>query len=221
MKARRCRISTPSGARKESTSPASSMPRSMPSACGDGDANGAQPSCRIGLSLPGRRTYDPDRHAPRPRRTGAVKELDQEVVMRRTTDIALRCGIVAGPLFVVVGLAQAFTREGFDLREHTLSLLSNGGLGWIQIANFIVSGLLFIVGAAGIRTALPTGRAHRWGPRLIGAFGVGMAAAGVFSPDPAFGFPPGTPDGKPDSVSWHGALHYTVASLAFIALIAA
>jgi hypothetical protein len=141
--------------------------------------------------------------------------------MRRNSDIALQCGIIAGPLFVVVGLAQAFTRDGFDLREHTLSLLSNGDLGWIQVANFVVTGLLFIVCAAGIRPALPTGRASTWGPRLIGAFGAGMAAAGAFVADPAFGFPPGTPDGKPASVSWHGALHYTIASVAFIALIAA
>src|SRR4051812_33302536 len=141
--------------------------------------------------------------------------------MKKNADVALRCGIVAGPLFVVVGLAQAFTRAGFDLKEHTLSLLSNGDLGWIQIANFIVTGALFIVCASGVREALLTGSAHVWGPRLIGVFGTGMAAAGVFVPDPAFGFPPGTPDGKPDSVSWHGALHYTVASLAFLALIGA
>jgi hypothetical protein len=38
-------------------------------------------------------------------------------------------GVVAGPLFIMVGLLQAFTREGFDLRRHPLSLLSNGDLG--------------------------------------------------------------------------------------------
>jgi Protein of unknown function (DUF998) len=141
--------------------------------------------------------------------------------MKRNPDLALRCGMLAGPLFVLAGLAQAFTRDGFDLREHTLSLLGNGDLGWIQIANFVVTGLLFVICSVGIRTAIPAGRAHTWGPRLIAAFGTGMAAAGVFPPDPAFGFPPGTPNGKPASVSWHGALHYTTASLAFIVLVAA
>jgi len=33
----------------------------------------------------------------------------------------LACGIVAGPLFLAVGLIQAFTREGFDLRRHSHS----------------------------------------------------------------------------------------------------
>jgi uncharacterized membrane protein YhaH (DUF805 family) len=141
--------------------------------------------------------------------------------MRNAARSALACGAVAGPMFVTVGLAQAFSRAGFDLRQHTLSLLSNGGLGWIQIANFVVSGGLFVAAATGMRRVLTSGRAATWGPRLVAVFGVGTVGAGVFVPDPAFGFPPGTPDGKPASVSWHGALHYTIASLAFLALIVA
>jgi uncharacterized protein DUF998 len=134
---------------------------------------------------------------------------------------ALTCGAVAGPLFVVVGLAQAFTREGFDLRHDTLSLLGNGDLGWIQVTNFILSGILYVVGAVGMRRALPTGRGSTWGPRLIAAFGVGMIGSGVFRPDPAFGFPPGTAPGKPVTTSWHSGVHYTIASLTFVALVAA
>ena len=48
----------------------------------------------------------------------------------------LACGIAAGPLFLTVGLTQAFLRDGFDLSRHPLSLLSLGDLGWVQIANF-------------------------------------------------------------------------------------
>ena len=43
----------------------------------------------------------------------------------------LACGIVAGPLFLAVGLIQAFTREGFDLSRHPLSLLSLGQRRWV------------------------------------------------------------------------------------------
>lgn len=137
------------------------------------------------------------------------------------TSTALACGAAAGPVFAVVALAQAFTREGFGLRHDTLSLLSNGDLGWIQVLNFIVSGVLYVIGAVGMRQALRPGRASTWGPRLIGAFGVGMVGAGVFRPDPAFGFPPGTPAGRAVTTSWHGGLHYTIASLAFVGLVAA
>jgi uncharacterized protein DUF998 len=138
-----------------------------------------------------------------------------------TTTTLLRCGAAAGPLFVVLGLGQALTRDGFDLGHNTLSLLSNGDLGWIQIANFVLSGVLYVAGAVGLRRALPTGRGSTWGPRLIGAFGVGMIGSGIFRPDAAFGFPPGTPDGKAATTSWHSAVHYTFASLAFVALVAA
>ena len=43
----------------------------------------------------------------------------------------LACGVLAGPLFLTVLMIQAFTREGFDLSRHPLSLLSLGDLGWI------------------------------------------------------------------------------------------
>ncbi len=139
----------------------------------------------------------------------------------RKITIALTCGAVAGPLFTVVGLAQAATRAGFDPTKHQLSILSTGSLGWVQMLTFVVTGALFLAGAMGMRATLTSGRGSRWGPRLITIFGAGMIGAGIFRPDPAFGFPPGTPDSKPDPISWHGALHYSIASIAFLALIIA
>jgi len=44
----------------------------------------------------------------------------------------LACGVLAGPLLLAVGLVHAFTREGFDLSRHPLSLLSPGELGRIH-----------------------------------------------------------------------------------------
>jgi hypothetical protein len=132
----------------------------------------------------------------------------------------LLCGAVAGPLFIVAAVVQMLTREGFDVTRHQLSLLSNGDLGWIQMANFVVNGLLFVAGAAGIRRALPGGPGRTWGPLLIGVFGVGLVVAGFFTADPAHGFPPGT-DAAANAVSWHGLVHFIVAGVAFVALIAA
>lgn len=139
----------------------------------------------------------------------------------RRTRALLACGTVAGPLFIAVGLLQAFTREGFDLRRHPISLLSNGDLGWIQITSFIVNGLLFLALAVGMRQALHPGRGGTWGPLLVGLVGVGMIAAGFFVADPADGFPPGTPLGRPATLSWHGTLHFVAAGVAFLSLIAA
>ena len=139
----------------------------------------------------------------------------------RATRTLLVGGIIAGPLFVMVGLIQAFTIPGFDLTHHYLSQLSSGELGWIQIANFVVGGLLTIAAAAGVRRALGGGTLGRVGPLLLGLFGVGFAAAGVFVADPALGFPPGTPDAIPTQQSWHSMLHGVAAIVSFVFLVGA
>ena len=125
---------------------------------------------------------------------------------RQATARLLTAGIAAGPLFLTVCAAQALTRTGFDPSRHPLSLLSLGSLGWIQIANFAVTGALYLAYAAGLRRALPAGRGATWAPRLVAAIGTGLITAGVFLTDAGAGFPPGAPAGKPD-MSWHGALH--------------
>ncbi|HEX5642085.1 MAG TPA: DUF998 domain-containing protein [Thermoleophilia bacterium] len=119
----------------------------------------------------------------------------------------LVCGVVAGPLFVAAALIQALTRAGYDLGSQPISLLSLGELGWVQIATFVVSGLLVAAFAVGARRVLKGSRGGTWGPWLLGAFGVGLIAAGVFVADPSLGFPPGAPGGTPEQLSWHAMLH--------------
>jgi uncharacterized protein DUF998 len=137
-----------------------------------------------------------------------------------TTRALLTCGVVAAPLWFAVVLAQMLTRPGFDLRRHAISVLDLGDLGWVQVTNFVLAGLLMIACAAGLRRALHPGRAGTWGPLLVGAVGLGLIGGGLFLPDPMYGFPPGTPD-VPGQVSGHGALHLVAASVAFLALIVA
>jgi hypothetical protein len=139
----------------------------------------------------------------------------------RQTRALLACGVVAGPLFLAVALLQALSRDGFDLSRHPLSLLSLGELGWIQIANFVVAGLLSVAFAVGLRRVLQPGRGGRWGPLLVGAYGVGLIMGGVFVTDAGAGFPPGAPAGAPEQLSWHGVLHAIAPVLAFLSLIAA
>jgi hypothetical protein len=56
---------------------------------------------------------------------------------------------------------------------------------------------------------------------LVGVYGLGLIGAGIFAADPAFGFPPGTPEGAPAAISWHGLMHFVSAAVGFLALIAA
>jgi hypothetical protein len=125
----------------------------------------------------------------------------------------LAAGAVGGPLFVLGVLAQAYTRDGFDPGRHPLSSLALGDLGWLQITNFIVCGVLTLAGAAGLRRALTPGRASTWGPRLIGVGGVALILAGIFPADPINGYPAGTPD----AVTWHGTVHSLAPAAAGIA----
>ena len=135
----------------------------------------------------------------------------------RRTRALLACGVAAGPLFTIVAGTQVLTRDGFDLRRHPLSLLSLGDLGWLQIGNFVATGLLTVAGSLVMRRALRGGRGGTWGPLLVGAFGAGLVAGGVFVADPADGFPPGTPAGRPEQLSWHGMLHAIGPVVGFLA----
>jgi hypothetical protein len=137
-----------------------------------------------------------------------------------TTRALVTAGVLAGPLFVAVGLVQVLTREGFDLTRHPLSLLSLGEHGWVQIANFIVAGVLMLAFAVGSRRSLGDGPGRLWAPVLFALYGVGLVLGGAFTADPALGFPVGTPDGYPTEWTFHGAVHAFAAPLAFLALVA-
>ena len=131
----------------------------------------------------------------------------------------LACGLAAGPSYILLGLAQVLTREGFDVRRHALSLMSNGPGGWVQIANFVTSGVLVIAGAVGVRLALHPGRGGTWGPILLSVYGVGLIGAGIFVADPGAGFPPGTPERV--GMTREGLLHFAFGGIGFYGLIAA
>ena len=155
----------------------------------------------------------------------------QETSSLKWTRALLACGVVSGPFFYVIAIIQIFTRPGFDIRRHAISLLSLGDLGWIQISNFIVTGLLAIpkaqlaiapafLCAVGIKRLLRSARAGTWAPILIGLYGLGMIVGGIFHPDPGLSFPPGAPAGMPASMRGHAAIHSLGFYTAFLALIA-
>ena len=139
----------------------------------------------------------------------------------RVTRSLLGYGLLAGPFYVAIVLGQALTRPGFNLTRDDASLLSNGNLGWIQVANFLLTGLMVIACAVGVRRALSRGRGAAWGPLLLALYGVGLIGAGLFAADPMNGFPPGAPAGRPESVTTHGLLHIAFAGVGFLCLVGA
>lgn len=152
--------------------------------------------------------------------------VDQKTSTRGTTSASvtkalLACGVASGPFFYILAVGQILTRSGFDIRRHAISVLSLGDLGWIQITNFAVTGLLGIAGAVGMSRLLRGSRGGTWGPVLIGAYGAGMVVGAIFHPDPGLGFPPGAPAGMPTSMSPHATVHMIGFFVAFVGVIAA
>ncbi|HUI70053.1 MAG TPA: DUF998 domain-containing protein [Spirochaetia bacterium] len=136
------------------------------------------------------------------------------------TRALLICGTITGPLFFGVAIIQALTRPGYNIRLNAISQLSLGDLGWIQITSFLLTGVLAIACAVGVRRLLKGKRAGTWGAILIGTFGLGLLVAGICPPDPGFGFPPGAPAGPTMPMSGHAGLHSLGFFLSMLSLIA-
>lgn len=132
----------------------------------------------------------------------------------------LLAGIVLGPLFYVVVIAQMLTRTGFDFTRQPMSLLALGEGGWVQTANFWLAGILgivFAIGLLGLGRGLPVIIAAI----LLLVFGIGIIIAGIFPSDPSMGFPPGAPEGVPETMSRNAQLHGLGFMVSFTALMLA
>ncbi|MBE1484426.1 DUF998 domain-containing protein [Plantactinospora soyae] len=136
----------------------------------------------------------------------------------RLTRTLLGCGAVAPGLFILVFLVDGATRAGYDPTYHPVSALSLGPRGWIQITNFVLTGLLLLGFAVGLRRALHPGRASRWGPLMISGYGLSLLLSGTFVMDPTRGYPPGTTGDSSAGTSWHGVLHDNLGIVVFLSV---
>lgn len=135
---------------------------------------------------------------------------------------SLAAGVLAGPLLALVWLAQAVTRDGYDVTRHPMSLLARGEGGFVQVSSFVVCGLLVVLLARGCATVFRGGVGRTWLPRLVALCGIGLVGAGVFRADAGAGFPAGAPEGAP-SYTAVGVLHevcFVVVMLAWVATLA-
>jgi Kef-type K+ transport system membrane component KefB len=139
-----------------------------------------------------------------------------------TTNTLLACGVIAGPLFVIAFVVEGATRANYNALRHPVSSLALGDAGWMQIANFIVAGLLMLAFAFGLQRVLQQLGGSRWEPGLIAVWAVGLIGAGIFLSDPVSGYPPGTPDQiQIQNRTIQGALHDLLSVAGFTALSAA
>ena len=109
------------------------------------------------------------------------------------TKVLLLCGAVAGPFFTIVWFVQGLIRANYDPMRYAISSLSVGEFGWIQIANFLITGTLILAFSVALQHTLRGPSGSVWGPLLIGLLGIGLIGSGIFVTDPLNGYPPGTP----------------------------
>lgn len=121
------------------------------------------------------------------------------------------CGAVGALLFVAVFLVDGALHPDYDPVRDTVSELALGPGGWIQVTNFVVTGLLMVAFAVSLAWTLRSGRSYHWAPRLFAAFGVGLVLSGIFVTDPV----------PSDTTTTHGDLHLAAGLLVFGSLTAA
>jgi len=122
--------------------------------------------------------------------------------------LAAWAGIIGPALFVAVFTLEGWLRPGYDPYSTYVSALSLGPRGWIQIANFILFGLLLFLFMRGVAGAFPIGKASRGGPILLGFIAFLYFISGPFVMDPM-----GTPS---QEGSLHGTIHGLAGGIVFI-----
>lgn len=136
------------------------------------------------------------------------------------TQLLLRGGAAGAVAFVVVFLVDGATRPCYSPARHPVSALSHGSRGWVQVTSFVVTGLLMVAFATGLRRSWGPERAV-WGPALIAVFGAGLVVSGTFAMDPSLGYPPGAPPGIPHEPSAEHQVHDLAGLAVFLSLPAA
>lgn len=120
------------------------------------------------------------------------------------TEALILFGAAAAVFFVAVLAIEGARRPGYSWRYHTGSELERGERGWVQRANFLVTGAGALAFALGVYRS--------WGSvadaALLATFAIGLIVAGAFAPDPMRGYPPGAPSELPDAPTWQHQVHH-------------
>jgi hypothetical protein len=131
----------------------------------------------------------------------------------------LWAGVIAPVLFTIVYLLEGASRAGYDPMRYQVSLLSLGPGGWVQVLAFLVTGVLLLVFAVALRARLGGGPGGSAGPLSIAIAASGFIVAGLFTTQPLFGYPPGTPEGMSTDITAASLLHVLGAAMLFFGLV--
>lgn len=129
----------------------------------------------------------------------------------------LVCGVIAGPLFIITFLILGSLRPDYSPVRDSVSALAVGEYGFLQLANFEITGLLILAFAIGLRHGFGQLRGIPWRATLFVILAVSMIGSGIFKTDVLVGHQAGmfTP---PFAHSLQGALHVFFSISAFLVL---
>jgi hypothetical membrane protein len=133
-----------------------------------------------------------------------MKKIDTFILQHK---LAAWAGMIGSVLFVVVFTIEGWLRPGYNPLRMYVSDLSLGPRGWIQMVNFIIWGLLFLIFTRGVANEFKEGKASKAGPILLTIIAFSFFISGFFSTDP------GTI--LTYQMSWHGILHGIFGALVF------
>ncbi|WP_161884232.1 DUF998 domain-containing protein [Deinococcus alpinitundrae] len=115
-------------------------------------------------------------------------------------------GMVAPLLFISLFALEGWLRPGYNANRMFVSELSLGTRGWVQITNFVLTGLLVMLFAYGVHLQFPQRRRPWAGALLLGIIGFSLIASGPFRTDPSALF---------NQISTHGLIHGLFGAVVF------
>lgn len=129
----------------------------------------------------------------------------------------LLCGVIAGPLFIITFILIGMLRPHYSALRNSVSALANGRHGWLQVANFEITGLLIMIFAFGIYHYFRQAHEKAGRASLFAIVAVAVIGAGLFKTDmPGVNYP-GT-FGLQLEHTWHGTLHVLFSVTGFLVL---
>ena len=117
-------------------------------------------------------------------------------------------GMAGSVLFVAVFWIEGWLRPGYQAHAMLVSELSLGPRGWVQIANFMVTGALLLLFCRGAAAAFIRSRLQKAGCMIMAAIGAGLLVSGPLVMDPVH-----TPLGL---MRWQGFAHQLIGALVFV-----
>ncbi len=136
---------------------------------------------------------------------------------RTNTKWLLCCGPVAALLFVTTFSIEGALRPHYEASRYPVSSLSLESHGYVQVLNFLISGLLFILFSFGIQKQILVLKSSKKIANLVMLAGAGLSGAGIFSTDPVFGYPEYLPL-RMAQFTFTGHMHDLVSLLVFICI---